>query len=66
MTKLWVLIFDMKILQMRILKAQIMAYTRALVYHKLYDSVAERIKHKASNMLTFREKGSNPVRRSLH
>ena len=31
----------------------------ALVYHRLYDSVAERIKHTAFNRV---QKSSNPVR----
>ena len=36
---------------------------RALIYHRLYDSVAKRIKHEASGMFTYREKISNPVKK---
>ena len=36
-----------------------MTKTRALVYHRLYDSVAERIKHTAFKRV---QKSSNPVR----
>ena len=36
-----------------------MTETRALVYHRLYDSVAELIKHTAFNRV---QKNSNPVR----
>ena len=31
-------------------------------FHSLKGSVAERIKHVAFNMLTYREKSSNPAR----
>ena len=55
--KSWIL-FAMKIF----FETQIMTKTRALIYHGLYSSVAERIKHEASDMLTHREKSSNPVR----
>ena len=66
MAKSWMLIFAMTILQLRTFKTQIMTYTRALVYHRLSDFVAERINHKASNIFTYREKSSNPVRSSLY
>ena len=46
--KLWVL-------------ANLNANTRALIYQRQYGFVAERIKHKASHMLIYREKNSNPV-----
>ena len=42
-----------------------MTNTRALVYLKTYGSVAERIKHEPSDMLTYREKCLNPVRGRL-
>ena len=46
-------------------KTQIMTNTRALIYLKTYGSVAKRIKHEPSNMLTYREKCLNPVRGRL-
>ena len=46
-------------------KTQIVTNTRALIYLKTYDSVAERIKHKPSDMLTYREMCLNPVRGRL-
>ena len=51
----------MIIFHLRTFKAQIMTKTRALVYHRLYGSVVERIKHMALKYLTYREKSSNPV-----
>ena len=39
-----------------------MTKTTALLYHSLHGSVTERIKHEAFNMLTYREKSSNPIR----
>ena len=61
-TKPWILIFVMTILQLKAFKTQIATNTRALVYHRVYDSVVERIKHEASGMLTYQEKSWNPVR----
>ena len=52
----------MTILQLKTFKIQITTNTRALIYLELYGSVAERIKHKASDMLTYCEKSLNPVR----
>ena len=52
--------------QLRIFKTQITTNTRALVYHRLYGSVAEQIKHMASNMLSYRETSSDPIRSSFH
>ena len=43
-----------------------MTNTRALVYHRLYGSVAERVKQEASSMSTYREKSSHPVKDTLH
>ena len=54
--------FDMTIFQLITFETQIMTNTRALVYHRLFDSVAERIKDTAYNISTFRETRSNPVR----
>ena len=54
--------FDMTIFQLKNFKTQIMAKTKALVYHRLYDSMAERIKPTALNISTFCETSSNPVR----
>ena len=57
MTKSWILIFVMKILQLKISKTQITTNTRALIYLGLHGSAAKRIKHdKTSGMLTYREK----------
>ena len=42
-----------------------MTNTRVLIYLKTYGSVAKRIKHEPSNMLTYREKCLNPVRGRL-
>ena len=53
---------NMTILQLKTSKAQITTSTRALIYLGLHGSVAKRIKHEASGMLTYREKSSNPVR----
>ena len=39
-----------------------MTKTKALIYYRLYDSVAEWIKYRAFNMLTYHEKTSKPVR----
>ena len=55
--KSWILI--MIILQLRTFKTQITKDTRALVYHGLYGSVAERINHTTFNMLSYREKSLN-------
>ena len=54
--------FAMTIFQLRTCKTQIMTKTRALVCHRLFGSVAERIKHTAFNIPTYCEKSSNPVR----
>ena len=43
-----------------------MTNARALILLKLHDSVAERIKHEASDAFTYHEKSSNPVRVSKH
>ena len=51
--------------QLIIIKTQITTNTRALVYHRLYGSVTERIKHMASNMLSYRETSSDPIRSSF-
>ena len=53
-------IFAMTVFQLRTFKTHIMTNTRALVDHKLYVSVAERIKHKAVSSPACREKSSNP------
>ena len=53
---------NMTILQIKTSKTQITTSTRALIYLGLNGSVAKRIKHEASGMLTYREKSSNPVR----
>ena len=52
----------MTILQVKTSKTQIRTNTRALIYLGLHGSVVERIKHEASDMLTYREKKSNPIR----
>ena len=46
----------MTILQLNTFKTQITTNTRALIYLGLYGSVAKRIKHEASEMLTYCEK----------
>ena len=46
----------------RTFKAQIMTRTRALISLKPQGCVAERIKNEASDMPTYCEKNSNPVR----
>ena len=56
--KLWML-FTMTIF--RTFKTKIMTNAWALIQTKPPGSVAERIKHEASNMLTYREKKPNPV-----
>ena len=61
MTKSWILIFVMTILQLKTSKTQITTKSRALIYLELHRSVAERIKQIVSDMLTYREKSSNPV-----
>ena len=61
MAKSWILIFVMTILQLKTSKTQITTNTGALIYLELHGSVAERIKHEASSMLTYREKSSKPV-----
>ena len=50
----------MTILQLKSFKTQITTNTRALIYLRLYDSVAKWIKHEASDMVTYCEKSSNP------
>ena len=62
MAKSWILIFVMTTLQLKTSKTQITTNTKALMYLELHGSVAERIKHEASGMLTYTEKSSNPVR----
>ena len=52
--------------QLRAFETEVITNTRALIYLWLYGSVAERIKHAASYILTYRETNSNPVRSSLH
>ena len=42
-------------------KTWIITNTRPLFYHRMQGSVAERIKHEAFNILTYREKISNIV-----
>ena len=56
MAKSWILIFVMTILQLKTSKTQITTNTKALIYLKLHGSVAERIKHEASGMLTYSKK----------
>ena len=56
MAKSWILIFVMTILQLKTSKTQITTKTRALIYLRLHGSVAERIKHEASGMLTYSKK----------
>ena len=60
------IIFAVTIFQLRTFKTQIMdkGY-RALIYHRLYDSVADWIKHTVFNMLTYCEKSSNTIRRKF-
>ena len=60
MAKSWILIFVMTILRLKTSKTQIATNTRALIYLGLHGSVAERIKHEGSAMLTYRKKSSNP------
>ena len=62
MAESWILIFVMTILQLKTSKTQITTNTRALIYLGLNGFAAERIKHDASDMLTYREKSSNSVR----
>ena len=62
MAKSWILIFAMTILQLKTSKTQVTTNTRALIHFGLRGSVARRIKHEASGMLTYREKSSNPAR----
>ena len=62
MAKSWILIFGMTILQLKTSKTQITTNNRALIYPVLHGSVAERINHEASGILTCREKSSNLVR----
>ena len=65
MTKSWILIFVMTILQLKTSKTQITTKTRALIYLGLHGSVAERIKQIVSGMLTYREKSSCEADSSL-
>ena len=62
MAKSWILIFVMTILPLKTSKTQVTTNTRALIYLGMHGSVAEQIKHEASDMLTCCEKSSNPVR----
>ena len=55
-------IFAITIFQLRTFKTQFMTKTKALVYHRLCNSVAERIKHTTFSIPTYHEKISNPVR----
>ena len=48
-------------LQLKTSKTQITTNIRALIRLQLHGSVAERIGHEASDMLTYREKSSNLV-----
>ena len=48
-----------------IFKTQIMAKTRALIYLEPHDSVTERVRYEASDMLTHCKESSNPVRDSF-
>ena len=64
-TKSWTLRF-VAITQLRTFKTQITTNTGALIFHRLYGSVEEWIKHRATNTLAYREMSSNPVRTSLH
>ena len=57
-----ILIFFMTILQLKTSKTQFTTNTGALIYLRLDGSVAERIKHELSSMLTYHEKSSSPVR----
>ena len=50
------LIFVMTILQLKTFKTQITTKTRALVYHGLYDSVAERKNHTLLTCSTIMER----------
>ena len=52
----------MTILQLKTFKTQITTNTRALIYLGLYGSVDKRIKHEASDMLTYCKKSLSPVR----
>ena len=54
--------FDMRTFQLKTFKIQITTKSRALVYHRLYDSVAEQMKYAAFNISIFRETSSNLVR----
>ena len=54
--------FVMTILQLKTSETQFAANTRALIYLGPCGCVAERIKHEASGMLTYRKKSSNSVR----
>ena len=47
----------MTILQLKTSKTQITTNTKALIYLGLYGFVAERIKHEASGMRTYRKSG---------
>ena len=49
-TKQWIPIFAMTILQLKFFKTQVTANTRALIYLKLYGSVAKRIIHMVFNI----------------
>ena len=62
MAKSWIPIFVMTILQLKTSKTHIATNTRALIYLGLHGSVAERIKHEVSGMLSYCKKSSNPVR----
>ena len=74
LTEPWILIFiTITVLQQnyeyylpwqtfRTFKTQIMTKTRALIKLELHGSVAEWIKHQASDMFIYCEKSSNPVR----
>ena len=42
-------------------KTQSITNARALIYFRLHDSVAERIKLEAFSMLTYCKKSSNPA-----
>ena len=51
---------------LRTFKTQVTTKTTAIIYHGLYSSVAERIKHTTFNKLIYRETSPNLVRSSLH
>ena len=55
----------MTILQLRTFETQIMTTLELYFINSLQDSVAERIKHKACNIFTYREEISNPVRSNV-